>query len=77
MSDDESTKLPTPDADWSPAKPDLIPKPSFWPAGMAFGVTFFFWGFVTSLVLILVGLALITVSLIGWIGEMRHEHRQA
>ncbi len=74
---DEQTKLPTPDADWNTAKPDLIPRPSFWPAGMAFGITFFFWGFVTSLVLILVGLAVITVSLVGWIGEMRHEQRQA
>jgi hypothetical protein len=64
-------------SDWSLARPEIIPQPSFWPAGLAFGLTFLFWGFVTSMVLVLVGLAVVVVSIIGWIGEIRHEQRRA
>ncbi len=58
---------------WSDARPEAIPRSTAWPAGMAFGITLLIWGFVTSLVLILVGLVVMGVSLAGWIGEMRHE----
>ena len=60
-------------SDWSDARPETIPRPSFWPAGLAFGLTFSIWGLITSLVLVLVGLAVVTASLGGWIGEMRRE----
>jgi hypothetical protein len=40
---------------------------------MAFGVTFLLWGIVTSPVLLAAGALVVTFSLIGWIGEMRHE----
>jgi hypothetical protein len=60
-------------SDWSAARPEVIPRPTAWPAGMAFGTTFLMWGLVTSIVLIVVGLVVVVVSLIGWIGEMRHE----
>ena len=60
-------------SDWSAARPEIIPRSTAWPAGLAFGITFLMWGFITSLVLILVGLAVVVVSLVGWIGEMRHE----
>jgi hypothetical protein len=65
----------SPNADWGDARPEIIPNPTAWPAGMAFGITLFIWGFVTSMVLIIVGLTVMTVSLVGWIGEMRHERR--
>jgi len=63
----------TPNDDWSEARPKIIPQPTAWPAGMAFGITLFIWGFVTSIVLVLVGLTVMVVSLVGWIGEIRHE----
>ena len=50
-----------------------IPRPTYFPAGMAFGITFSFWGLVTSPVVLVVGLVVVAVSLIGWIGELRHE----
>jgi hypothetical protein len=50
-----------------------IPRPTYVPAAMAFGVTFSMWGLVTSPVVLVVGLVVIAVSLAGWIGELRHE----
>jgi hypothetical protein len=37
---------------------------------------FFAWGLITSPVVLAVGAALFVASLSGWIGEIRHEHRQ-
>ena len=51
----------------------MIPRPTYSPAAMAFGLTLFFWGLVTSPVVLGVGLLVVVVALIGWIGEMRHE----
>ena len=62
--------------DWSPALPEQIPRPTAWPAAAAFGVTFLLWGVITSPVLLGIGLALFTASVIGWIGEIRHEERR-
>jgi hypothetical protein len=62
-------------ADWSAARPEIIPRPTPWPTGMAFGITLLMWGFITSIVLILVGLVVVVVSLVGWIGEIRHEQK--
>jgi hypothetical protein len=59
--------------DWNEPKPAVIPRPTYFPAAMAFGLTFLLWGLVTSPVLLLVGLLVVVVSLAGWIGEMRHE----
>jgi hypothetical protein len=63
--------------DWSVARPERIPPPTFAPAAMAFGTTLFMWGFLTSPVLIAVGLTVITVSLASWIGEIRHGQRRS
>lgn len=60
-------------ADWSIPKPELIPRPTYFPAAMAFGLTFLLWGLVSSPVVLGVGFVVVAVSLVGWIGEMRHE----
>jgi hypothetical protein len=59
---------------WNKPKPDLIPRPTAWPAALALGVTLLAWGLITSPVVLGVGVALFAVSLAGWIGEIRHEH---
>jgi hypothetical protein len=59
--------------DWSKPKPDTIPRPTYFPAAMAFGLTFLLWGIVTSPVVLGVGGVVIALSLVGWIREMRHE----
>ena len=56
--------------------PTSIPRPTYWPAAMAFGLTFLLWGLVTSPVVLGVGVVVFVVSLVGWIGEMRHERRE-
>lgn len=62
-------------SDWSVPKPDTIPRSTWWPASIALAITFFFWGLVTSPVVLAVGGGLFVVSLAGWIREMRHEQR--
>lgn len=64
---------PAPLADWSIPRPETIPRPTYAPAALAFGITIFFWGFVTSPVLLGVGFLVMTAALIGWVREMRHD----
>ena len=61
-------------AGWSRPRPAVIPRPTYWPAGMALGVTFLLWSVVSSPVILAAGALLVVVSLIGWIGEIVHEH---
>ena len=63
----------TSEAEWGTPKPDVIPRSTLAPAATAFGLTLFFWGFVTSPVVLGVGLIVVVASLIGWVAEMRHE----
>lgn len=39
------------------------------------GTAFFFWGFITSTVILAVGAALFIASLAGWIAEIRRERK--
>ena len=59
--------------DWNVPRPAEIPRPTYVPAAMALGLTFFFWGFVTSPVVLIMGLLVITFALASWVREMRHE----
>jgi hypothetical protein len=56
-------------------RPELIPHPSVWPPAMALGITFLAWGLITSPVVLGLGIALLVVSLSGWIGDIRNEGR--
>ena len=60
-------------ADWGVPLPAEIPRPTYFPASMALGLTLLFWGLITSPVVLGAGVLVVTGSLIGWIGEMRHE----
>ncbi len=60
---------------WTRCRPERLPRPTAWPALFAFGVTLFAWGLVSSLVLTLIGGALLFYALIHWIGEIRHDAR--
>ena len=53
------------------AKPEKLPKPTFWPIFLAFSVIFFFWGFITSIIISGVGLLMIGISIYGWIMEFK------
>lgn len=62
---------------WEPLAPEHLPRPNYFPAGMAMGTTFFFWGFITSSVILAVGACLFIASLAGWITEIRRERRES
>jgi hypothetical protein len=72
MSDEAEKKSEEPRDDWSVPLPAEIPRPTYAPAAMAFGLTFFLWGFVTSPVVLAAGLIVTVAALASWIGEMRH-----
>jgi hypothetical protein len=70
---DESPPVARPN--WEPLPPERLPKPTYFPAGLAMGIAFLFWGLITSWVVVVVGLALFTASLAGWITEIRNERK--
>lgn len=55
---------------WKKPLPDHLPRPTYWPAMLALGITVALLGFATLLPVTLLGLGLGAVSLIGWIGEI-------
>ncbi len=55
------------------AKPQKLPKPTYWPFFAALGLMFAGWGMVTIWLISLAGFAVFVVSLIGWINLLRHE----
>jgi len=57
----------------NPAVPEKLPHSTYWPIIMAFSVIFFFWGFITSLIISAVGLIGIGFSIWGWIGALNNE----
>jgi hypothetical protein len=63
-------------AGWEPLPDERLPRPTYFPAGLAMGTTLFFWGLITSLVVFLAGVGLLIAALAGWINEIRHERKQ-
>jgi hypothetical protein len=57
---------------WSVPRPGELPRPTYWPAVMALGIAFLFWGIISSAIISGVGLVLFAIALGGWIGELRH-----
>ncbi len=55
------------------ARPEILPKPTYWPFFMALGLTFMGWGLLTIWLISLAGLVVFVISLIGWINLLRHE----
>ena len=71
MKREPSTTLPSRE----PLPPELLPRPTYFPSGLAMGTTFIFWGLITSSVIFLVGIGLFAAALAGWIVEIRHERK--
>jgi hypothetical protein len=73
-------QLPTQHSDavspgWEELPHVPLPHPTYFPAGLAMGVAFLFWGLITTWVVLLVGVALFVAALAGWITEIRHEYK--
>ncbi len=62
-------------ADWEPLPHERLPRPTYFPAGLAMGTTFMFWGLITSWVILLIGIGLFAAALAGWLTEIRHERK--
>lgn len=60
---------------WEPLPHEHLPRPTYFPAGLAMGTTFIAWGLITSLVVFLVGVGLFIASLAGWITDLCHARR--
>lgn len=61
---------------WTRLPAEHLPTPTFWPAGLALGITFSLWGLVSSWVILVMGLGLLAASLSGWIKHIRHERNR-
>ena len=66
----------TPHPGWNQPRPEKLPEPTAWPVALALGVTFILWGFVSSLIVSGVGVALFATAMAGWVREIRHEREQ-
>jgi hypothetical protein len=64
-----------PEPGWSRPKPERLAKPTWWPAALALGATLLVWGLIVSRVIFACGVTLTAISLAGWIGDIRHEHK--
>jgi len=70
---DEQSPIAHPN--WEVLPAEHLPRPTYFPAGLAMGIAFLFWGLITSWVTFVVGLALFSASLAGWITEIRSERK--
>lgn len=71
MNTDENSIQPAPD--WEKARPEKLPKPTYWPFFLALGFTFIFWGLLTTWVVLTAGIMIVIIALWGWINLLRHE----
>jgi hypothetical protein len=55
------------------AQPEELPELTFWPIVLAVGVVCLFWGFITSLIISGMGLAITGTALFGWLEEFRDD----
>jgi hypothetical protein len=69
-----SGKTGVPGEEWIVPQGVHIPEPTYMPVFMAIGMVCLLWGIVTTPLISLVGAALFVISIVGWIGELRHEH---
>lgn len=61
-----------PQPEWARARPHHLPKPTYWPFFLALGLTFIFWGLLTTWIILSAGLLIFIVALLGWINILRH-----
>jgi hypothetical protein len=75
MPDEQSQPLDAAPPGWQVLPDEPLPHPTYFPAGLAMGVAFLFWGLITTWVVLLVGVALFIAALAGWITEIRHGYK--
>jgi hypothetical protein len=58
---------------WSRPPPEHLVRPTYWPVALALGISFLFWGLVSSWIITAFGLLIAIVSLANWVAELRHD----
>lgn len=71
MQPDSQSQAQTDSQGWHVPMPESLPQPAYWPAALAFGITFLLWGVVTTYIISAIGLIVSAVALAGWIGDLR------
>lgn len=61
---------------WSVPEPPILPRPTYAPAVIAFGMSLVAFGLVLSVKISAVGFVLTLLGGASWIGELRHERRE-
>lgn len=59
-------------AGWNYPRPEHLPRPTYWPLALAFGIVLIMFGIVTTFAISGVGILIFAIALAGWIGELRH-----
>ena len=72
----EATGGAAADDGWTQPQGMHIPDPTYMPLVLAIGAMCILWGIVTTPLMSLVGGILFIIGISGWIGELRHEHRE-
>ena len=62
---------PAPNELWTKARPQSVPRPTYAPAVVALAIVCLLWGLLTTYLISLLGLALLTIGLVIWIGGYR------
>jgi hypothetical protein len=76
MEDEQHSPLPPPPPGWEELPHEHLPRPNYFPAGMAMGTAFIFWSVITSWVIFFIGVGLFAAALAGWISEIRRHERK-
>lgn len=58
---------------WNVPKPEALPRQTVWPVAAALGIVLTLWGVVTTFLIATVGVLVLAIATLGWIGELRHE----
>ena len=58
---------------WRRARPERLPRPTYWPVVLALGVALIFWGIISIYFVAAAGAVLFVAGAAGWIGELIHE----
>jgi hypothetical protein len=58
---------------WSVPCPEHIPRPTFAPVVIAASVMCIFWGFVTTILITLLGVVLFAIGIRIWLEELRYD----
>jgi hypothetical protein len=73
MKDTNETKNTVATVEKVKAKPEVLPKPTYWPFFLALGIVFLGWGLLTTWLISVAGLIILITALTGWLNILRHE----